>query len=819
MIKRIFDIGFALFGLILSLPILLVAAVAIRLSSKGPVFYRQERVGRYSRPFMLYKLRTMVVDAPAKGPGVSGRRDPRMTSVGHLLRASKLDELPQFLNILKGEMSVVGPRPEIPRMVALYTEEQRKVLEVRPGLVGPSQIIGRNEAEMLPENPDDVEAYYTNCLLPGKLAIDMAYAEHPTLTNDLRYILRSLSATLGGIFNPFSQPSKASWPLLFIIDMALVALSYVTAYLLRFDGAIPRSEWITFSHTLPVVLLVRALSFIYFRLYQSYFKYLGLPDILRALKACSISTAAIVVLIFFFSWRTHSRTIFLIDLLLLVGAMTMVRVLMRRQAEKKPPIDYSLAKRVLMVGAGDIGEMVLREQSKNGHTYRVVGIIDDDPRKHGAMLHGVRVYGGREEIPHFARALQAEEIVIAISTISSEELSQILTFCDMAGLKHRVVPAISDVVSGRLQIAKARNIDVTDLLGHRLISVDLGAIRKAVAGKRVLITGAGGSVGAELAAQILALQPRQLTLLDRSEDYLADLQAELGAAPGLSFVLGDIADSAKMNKLFADLRPELVLHAAGHKNIALSEINPAEAIHTNIAGARILARCADHYGVDLFLFISTEMAVNPQSLAGATRRVAELVFQAYAAYSQVRFVTVRLGSLLSSHGTIVPQMLKQIQYGGPVTLPDKRMERYFLGIPETVSLVLQAMTMGKGGETFIFTAGHKIRIEKLAADMIKQAGLRPYIDIEINYTGLRPGEKLREELLGRGEKVVPTGHKLISALVAQEAPGLPELIARIEKLDAEALYLESAALTQALSELVPEYAASASPEPYLALQP
>ena len=807
MTKRIFDVVFSLLGLILALPFIAVAAILIKTTSKGPAFFRQKRVGRNGKPFTLYKLRTMMVDAPKRGPGVSPRNDPRETWVGHVLRMAKLDELPQLYNILKGEMSVVGPRPEIPRMVALYTQEQRKVLSVRPGLVGPAQIIGRNEADMLPDNLEDVESYYINHLLPEKLKIDLDYAATSNLATDLHLIWRSFSATMGGLLHSYYQQKRASWPLLFIIDMVLVLFCYVLAYLIRFDWAIPPSEWSNFYHGLPLMLVVCAIFFIFTRLYQSLYQYMGFPDIFRVAKACTYATIALVIFTYFLGWRQISRSVFLIEWLLMIGAMSSVRVFLRLQSEKKPPKDYTLAKRVLVVGAGDIGSLLIREQHKNGHSYHIVGFIDDDPQKIGTDLHGVRIYGDRKLIPDMAKALNVEEIYIAIDNITPEDLNDVLVYIDQTKLKHRVVPAISDLVSGRVHLSKMREVDASDLIGRRLLKLDLAAINKSLTNKRILITGAGGSIGSELARQIVTYRPKELVLLDRSENYLFEVQCELDEIPhsNAHFILGDITDEEKMEKLFAVYKPEIVFHTAAQKHVPLSEGNPDEAIRNNILGSRIVARCADRFGTNHFVFVSTDKAVNPVSVMGATKRVVELFFQAFAPYSNTRFITVRFGNVLNSHGSVVPLFLKQIQNGGPVTITDKQIERFFMTIPEAVNLILQAVTFGETGEIYVLNMGQRVRIEQLAVDLIRQAGYRPYADIEIKVVGLRPGEKLYEELVGEGESCSPTLHKMINRIVPKQVHSLNDFAPRVDQLIDKCLHNDAESLRQALVELVPEY--------------
>lgn len=813
MMKRAFDLCFSLLALAAAAPLLLAAALLIKLTSRGPVLFRQERIGRGGRPFVILKLRTMVHDAADRGPGISGRGDPRETRIGRLLRITKMDELPQLLNILRGEMSVVGPRPEIGRIVATYTAEQRQVLAVRPGLVGPAQILGRDEAEMMPESLTDVESYYTNCLLPDKLEIDLEYAARPRLLNDLRWIWRGIKATLGCCIRPLRLTRRASWPTLFYLDMTLVAFCYLLAYVLRFEWMIPEWEWVNLARTLPVVITVRAVCFIAFHLYRSLYKYIGLPDLLQVLRAVLYSSMASVILIFFIGWRDVSRSVFLIDFVLLLAAMAGVRLFLRLQSEKEPPRDYSQAKRVLVIGAGEVGEMLAREQNRNGHNFQVVGFIDDNPVKIGTTLHGLPVLGDRKAIPAIAASLHAEEILIAISSIAPEALRDILSWCEKSRLKHRVVPAISDVVSGRIHLSRARDVDAADLLGRRMLSLDLAAIRKFIARKRVLITGAGGSIGSELAKQIATYQPQSIMLLDRSENYLFELQHEINGAAGtrLIFTLGDVTDAVKMSSLCDSFKPQIIFHAAAQKHVPLSESNPDEAVRTNILGSRIMACCADRCSTDHFVFVSTDKAVNPVSVMGATKRVVELYFQAFAACSPTRFITVRFGNVLGSHGSVVPLFMKQINSGGPVTITDRHIERFFMSIPEAVNLILQAVTMGESGAIYVLNMGQRVRIEKLAVDMIRRAGYKPYAEIAIKEVGLRPGEKLFEELVGAQESCIPTAHRLINRITPDTVCDLADLEPRIDALIGISRSGLHDRVRRALAGLVPEYRHEAGP--------
>jgi FlaA1/EpsC-like NDP-sugar epimerase/lipopolysaccharide/colanic/teichoic acid biosynthesis glycosyltransferase len=810
MLKRFLDLIFAGLGILIVSPIMIIIAVLAKMTSRGPVLFRQVRVGLHGLPFTIYKFRTMVVDAESMGAKISQQNDPRVTQLGHTLRITKLDELPQLFNVLKGEMSFVGPRPEVPKYVELYTDEQRQVLNVRPGIIGPAQIIGRNEEQMYDENSGDAEDFYITQIMPDKLKIDVHYAQNPSLGQDFKLLFRGISATIFGYVSPTWLQGRAGWPSLFIMDLHLIFISNFFAYSLRFDWAIPNSEMTTFLKSLPIVVGIRVLFFHLFRLYQSYYKYISIKDLIQIVKAITASTAVIVIAVFFTGLRVHSRSIFLIDWAFLMLWMAGIRVLLRLWSEKKSPKTYAPINNLLIVGAGDVGEMLVREFSKNGQQYRVVGFIDDDPDKIGSTIHGIKVYGQREDIPNVTRMLHVDEILISVSQIEPHEMRSILSYCEKAKIKHRVVPAVSDLVSGKIHLSKIREVDVSDLLGRQPLRLDLTAIEEFIANKRVLITGAGGSIGSELSLQVASHHPAELLLLDRSENYLFELENEMrenqkSNGTNIRYLIADITDAIKMEKTFSTFRPQIVFHAAAQKHVPLSESNIDEAVRNNVFGTKVLALTANRYGVDHFVQVSTDKAVNPTSVMGATKRVAEIFLQSLAEYSNTSYITVRFGNVLNSHGSVVPVFLKQIQKGGPITITDPRIERFFMSIPEAVNLILQAVTMGSSGEIYILDMGKSIRIETLAIEMIKLTGLRPHTDIKIEYTKLRPGEKLYEELVGQNEIAMATTHSMIRKIVQRHIMDFPDVHRQTEYLIKQAKDGLQEEILGTLHELLPEY--------------
>ncbi len=810
MIKRAFDLIVSIAASIVTLPLWLFIAVGVKLSSAGPVLFKQQRVGRFGKPFTLYKFRSMRAASVQPGPCISTSDDPRITRFGQYLRASKMDELPQLINVIKGDMSLVGPRPEVPEIVKLYTPEQAKVLSVRPGLVGPAQIIGRSESSMFPKDVKDPVAYYVKHILPDKLVIDLEYAKQARLLSDIKLLFRGVYATIAGSLHPSQLKNASCWPYLFYADLLLALAAYYLAYMLRFEGWIPPNELKIFWSTVPIVFGLRLIGFIYFKLYRTYYKYLSLHDLIRMVLSCSASSLAIVFVVFFAGQRVHSRSIFIIDWILLVGLMGGLRILLRLWLEKPEATSYKPKTNVLIIGAGDLGETLARDFFKNASSYQVVGFIDDNPAKIGTTIHGVRVHGNRQSIPIIAKTLRADEALIAINNISSENMESILDICHRANLRHRVVPAMSDLVNGKIRLSHFRKVEVADLLGRTPLKIDFSAIEQAVRNKRILITGAGGSIGSELTRQVAGYHPEKLILLDRSENYLFELQEDFkmgDALPSMpiEYIIADITNAEKMERIFAVEKPEVIFHTAAQKHVPLSERNPDEAVINNIIGTQTIAMIADQHLCHSFIAISTDKAVKPSSVMGATKRVAELYLKSFSEYSQTRFLIVRFGNVLNSHGSVVPLFMKQIENGGPVRITDPNMERFFMTIPEAVNLVLQAMIMGRSGDIFILNMGKSVKIETLALNMIKLAGLMPRVDIDIEYTHMRPGEKLYEELVSNLETTVPTAHSMISKIIQTE-PLLdyPEYQKQVNRLARLARGGRNAELFNLIKLLVPE---------------
>ena len=814
MFKRSFDLVFSLVGLIIVSPILLLIAVLIKLTSKGPIFFKQERIGKGGKPFSIFKFRTMVSNAESEGPKITAKNDSRITSIGSILRWAKLDELPQLINVLMGNMSVVGPRPEVPNMVDYYTDEQKQVLSVKPGIIGANQILARNESDMYPEGIEDTEIYYVKHILPEKLKIDLDYVKKSSFRYDMKILLCGVSATIfGSVQARIFMDGKI--PMFLIpIDLILICLSYFLAYALRFDLAIPQSELKVFTLTLPIVLIIRIFIFYLFGIYKNIWKYAGINDLLTIIKACSLTSVISVVFIFFLGINETSRSIFLIDwiiiMILMSGLRLFVRILTEKVSIKEKFANMNIErKNIVIIGAGDIGEMALRELERNvKYRYIMVGFIDDDIQKLGKTIHGIKVIGTIQDIPNLSKPYRIDEAFLAISRLASDKIKSIVKHCEDAGIKSRIVPAVVDTLNGKIRLQKIRDIEISDLFGRETVKLDFSAISNFILNKKVLVTGAGGSIGSELCRQIAEYQPRNMTLIDRNENYLHDVQCELEAnfkTLPMKFMIADITVKSKMEKIFDSVRPEIVFHAAAQKHVPLSENNPDEAVRNNIFGTQILAKLSNKYKTGHFVMVSTDKAVNPTGVMGVTKRIAELYIKAFSHISNTSYVTVRFGNVVNSNGSVIPMFLKQIEKGGPVTVTHPDIVRFFMSIPEAVQLILQAVTMGRNGEIFVLDMGEPVKILDLATELIKRSGLIPNKDIKIEFTGLRPGEKLFEELIGNGERVLLTSHNQLNVLGSNNGVAITEFDQHFDELFGLVKALEYEKIKEKLHEMVPEY--------------
>jgi FlaA1/EpsC-like NDP-sugar epimerase len=470
--------------------------------------------------------------------------------------------------------------------------------------------------------------------------------------------------------------------------------------------------------------------------------------------------------------------------------------------------------RILVVGAGDAGQMIVREIRKNSRLRsEVIGFLDDDPKKKRERFQGFHVLGGQKRIASICKKYNVDEVIIAIPSASSREIRRIVERCLKAGVKFKMLPGVGDLIDGRVSVQHVRDVDLEDLLGRDPVRLEAEKIRAYLGGKRVLVTGAGGSIGSEICRQVARFRPEKIILFENAETPLFHIEQELlknFPDVRLAPIVGDIRYRARVEAIFDEFMPEVVFHAAAYKHVPMMEHNPAEAVNNNVRGTKIIADAANAFGVRNFVLISTDKAVNPTNVMGASKRAAELYTQSLARRSHTHFVTVRFGNVLGSNGSVVPTFKAQIRKGGPVTVTHPEVTRFFMTISEASQLVLQAGSMGRGGEIFLLDMGDPVKILHMAEELIRLSGLRPYEDIDITFTGLRPGEKLYEELLLSGEGTVPTSHEKI--MVAKAGSCNEEVLHRqLERLFKSARAMDLAATVGILKEIVPEYLEADNP--------
>jgi len=548
-------------------------------------------------------------------------------------------------------------------------------------------------------------------------------------------------------------------------DLAMIPVAWLGAYWLRYNlGYIPPDQFYTGLQSLAILVGIQAAAFHYYGLYRGVWRFASVPDLIRIVKAALVGMAFSAIAIFLFNrMEGVPRSVFPLYGLLLVVLLGGSRLLVRWS--KDHHIYRGQGRRVLIVGAGKAGEMLVRDLLRSrDEFYELVGFVDDSIGKQGREIHGVRVIGACDEMIDFAERLDVDLIVLALPSANSRQMRRLVGLCEKTGVPFRTLPPIDSLMSGQVTLNQLREVSIDDLLGREPVALDWQAIESELRGKKVLVTGAGGSIGSELCRQIARLQPAHLILLDSGEFNLYSIEMELAkkfSRLRISRCLNDVVDRPAIEKLFAEFRPEVVFHAAAYKHVPMLEDQVREAARNNVLGTRIMAEVADSFGCEAFVMISTDKAVNPANVMGTSKRAAEIFCQNLNKRSQTRFVTVRFGNVLGSAGSVVPLFKQQIESGGPVTVTHREITRYFMTIPEACQLILQASVMGDGGEIFVLDMGEPIKIAYLAEQMIRLSGKVPGEDIDIAYTGLRPGEKLYEELFHEKEALQSTHHEKI----------------------------------------------------------
>ncbi len=612
----------------------------------------------------------------------------------------------------------------------------------------------------------------------------------------------------------FSERNTPRW-IIFLIDLCICLGSLLLAYLVRFNFRIPELEIKYWKIAIPTVIIVRSGSFFISKIYQGIIRYTSTKDALRVfytISSGSIFLALANPVSYYLSGiYLVPFSIIIIDYFTTVFTLTAFRILVKSiyQELKNPSRDKQ---EIIIYGAGESGLITKRALDRDAGTrYKVIAFIDDDQAKSGKTVEGIKIYH-TSELEDLLRANQVFHMIISIQNILPTQKQSVIEICLSNDVRILNVPPVTNWINGELSFKQIKKIKIEDLLEREPINLDIDLIRTQLTGKTILITGGAGSIGSEIARQIIPFRPKYFIIVDQAESALYDLELELNEKfrwKNFETVLGDIRQSERMERVFKAFRPEVVFHAAAYKHVPVMENNPSEAILTNVEGTKTIADLARKYGVEKFVMISTDKAVNPSSIMGATKRIAEIYCQSLNKPGPTRFVTTRFGNVLDSNGSVIPRFKKQIEEGGPVTVTDPEITRYFMTIPEACQLVLEAGAIGKGGEIFIFDMGKSIRIADLAKKMIKLSGLTLGKDIQIVFTGLRPGEKIYEELLADKETTLPTHHQKIMIAKVREY-NLKLFEKDIEELIDLFKLQNNEAIVQKMKDMLPEYVSANS---------
>jgi len=597
-------------------------------------------------------------------------------------------------------------------------------------------------------------------------------------------------------------------------DLALIIVSVLGSFALRLDVSELPFYFPAALMMCAVALLIKIPVYFYFGLYRRLWIYASTSElrlITVAVTAASVLTSGVMILLISSKFiqpgmpRSALGIDWLLSLVLIGGSRFALRILAEQSSTPRDALRE--AKRVLIIGAGDAGALVVRELQKSSQLNLIpIGFLDDDPAKQDHQIYGVSVIGKINKLSTIFETQQVDEVIIAIPSAPGNIIRLVNDACRQKGIASRTMPGIYELIGGKVSVNRLREVDITDLLRREPVRVNDEKVGLTLKGKRVLVTGAGGSIGSELCRQIARRNPAELVLLGHGENSIFDILLELESNyPSLKLIpiIADIRNAQRLDSVFATHQPQIVFHAAAHKHVPLMEANPVEAITNNVIGTRNLVQAALDHKVERFVVISTDKAVRPASIYGATKRLAEMIVLDAARRNQRAFTVVRFGNVLGSRGSIIPIFKNQIAYGGPITITHPDMTRFFMTIPEAVYLVLQASSMQDGGEVFVLNMGQPVRILDLAEDLIKLSGLEPNIDIEITFTGIRPGEKLAEELWDAGTPLVQTPHPDIFRLDQDASfliPNLPEVIERLSTLSLSA---DRVAINKLLNELIP----------------
>jgi FlaA1/EpsC-like NDP-sugar epimerase len=597
------------------------------------------------------------------------------------------------------------------------------------------------------------------------------------------------------------------------LHLVLAVLANALAFALRFDFDVPSWAVATQVALLPWLVGIRGVVFLLFGVFHGVWRYAGMQDLRNIVASVTVSSTVFAVVASVAAvGAQYPRSVLVIDAVLLICFCGGLRLAVRTWREG-PPLSLRpgqpTRRKVLIFGAGQAGAMIGRDIRNNAYYhYEPVGYIDDDLFKVGRSIHGIPVLGTRRDLPRVMAERAPDEVLIAMPAADAATVRGVLRDLERFQVQITVLPNLRDLLDGTVTVNQIRKLSIEDLLPRAPVGLDDAPLRDLLAGRRVLVTGAGGSIGTELCLQIAAFKPDALVLFERTENSLyaiTNLLADRGLALGVHPVLGDVTDALRLESVFAHHRPEIVFHAAAHKHVPLMEANPCEAVKNNVTGTRLVAEAAARHGSGRFVLISTDKAVNPSSIMGVTKRVAELIVADQDDAQSTAFLTVRFGNVLGSNGSVVPRFLDQIKAGGPVTITHPEVRRFFMLLPEAVQLVLHVAWQGRASGTYVLDMGDQIKVADMARNLIRLSGLAPDEDIKLSYVGLRPGEKLYEELIGMRETVQPSSIQKVFEVVSGEARPTTCFRAELRRLERFAKAGDTTKVVTSLRHLVPEF--------------
>ena len=783
MLKRLIDILLSVIGIIFFLPLFPLVVLLIKVGSRGSVFYLCDRLGKDGKPFKMYKFRTMYNAPKPIGPNVCPQGDPRVTPVGRFLRRTKLNELPQLINILKGDMTFVGPRPEAPDLAAYYPEPARAIFTIKPGLVGPNQILGRNEEEWYP--PDvDPQQYYIETILPKKLPVDLEYVRHSSVSTDLNYLFLGVKETIFKAVNWKLVLQNRSQLYLLVTDVVLCLVSFVVlAPLLRFG--LPEGLDTTFFYRLlPAVIIIRLLCFVYFGLYGTLIRYLSFHDIIAVIKGVSAGSLMLVSLTFFIDFRTFPRTVFFLDWLCLILLMASLRSALRLFRDWHGKNQLNEETRVLIFGAGDAGALAYRSLlAEKDNAFTVVGFLDDDPVKRHKTLYRKKVLGNRYTIEAVVKLYQVHEIILAIPSAPAHEIDRVVQACQLAGISYRVFPTLKDM--SPIINPPAREISLATLLNTQDVRMDAEAVRTLLQSKNVLVTGSCGALGLELCRQILHFSPRKLVIIDRYESYLTELVTRLlntNAGELIVPVLCSPNSNGEITKVFDEYQPRVVFHTATRKYTPFFDIKVEDVVRVNYLSTFALAKEAVRCGCEYFVMVSSEEAAKRGNPVSDSLRAAEISLRQFFSTQPTKLIIARLCDILENRGSMVSLLQEQIVHQEPVTLPSPDAKRHFLSKHAAVHFILQTLVLANADlpaeGIFVCEKGEPIPLIDVVSKLRTFNGRQPTTDLQIKFLN---GNAQDDDLVALGgspqepEILLPVGHKHILLLHDAQLPNSPEV--------------------------------------------